>query len=248
DSQAAKALRDKYEVEIKMQCFANLFHLLLSDDSLSLGSMLAENINNDQIGPESSYTAEVENICAGSVPATVADLINRASRECVEVRPADASAKQEVCSGCGAVTEELPYLEILCVPDAQSNVLAPEAGDCKEEDSSETKSLDSFEKQGSLILLAWSKPPEDDADYKAEDEDGEAEQYQDILSSVGIHLKSSQCEKTIQERDSEEVDALAHHDAQFCRSAMEESRRGTALAASHITFSLSLIWVSPPLF
>ncbi|KAK5606599.1 hypothetical protein CRENBAI_018138 [Crenichthys baileyi] len=198
DSQAAKALRDKYEVEIKMQCFTNLLHLLISDDPLSLGSMLAENINNDQIRPESSCTGEVENICAGSVPATVADLINRASRECVEVRPADDSAKQEVCSGCGAVMEELPYLEILCVPDAQSNVLAPEAGDCKEEDGNETK-------QGSLIPLAWSKPPEDDADYKAEDEDGEAELYQDILSSIGIHLPSSQCEETIQERDSEEL-------------------------------------------
>lgn len=107
--------------------------------------------------------------------------------------------------GCGAIMEELPYLEIPCVPDAQANALCPEARADWEEDGCErheTKSLESLEKQGSLIPLAWSKPPEDDADYRAEDEDGEA----DILSNTGIQIQPSQCKETVQETDSKEVD------------------------------------------
>ncbi|XP_036000928.1 uncharacterized protein LOC110369234 [Fundulus heteroclitus] len=199
DSQAAHALRERYEAELKTQCFTNLLHLLNPDDPCQTpGSLLAENAGSEQIGPELSCTAEVENICERSVPAAAADLINRAGGESVEARTADGSVQQEVCSGCGAVMEELPYLEILCVPEAQAQAAAPEAGACREEDSSETKSLESFEKQGSLIPLAWSKPPEEDADYSAEDEAEEADQYQDFPRSTAIQVQSTQCEETAQ--------------------------------------------------
>lgn len=71
----------------------------MADDPLIPGSMLAKNINNEQVTPESSCTGEVENIYAESVPTTTTDLTNEPSREHVEVPTAGGSAKQEVCSG-----------------------------------------------------------------------------------------------------------------------------------------------------
>ncbi|XP_043980615.1 uncharacterized protein LOC122835532 isoform X2 [Gambusia affinis] len=220
DSQAAQALREKYKAELQTQRFPNLLHLLMSDDPLIPGSMLAEHINNELVTPESSCTGEVENIYAESVPTTTTDLTNEPSRERLEVPTAGGSAKQEVCSGCGAIMEELPYLEILCVPDAQANAPTPEAGAGREEDIN--TNLESFDKQGSLIPLAWSKPPEDDADRKAEEGDGEAEKYQDTLSSLGTQGQSTQCEEAVQKRDSKEVDTLAQYDAQFADQQLKK--------------------------
>ncbi|XP_027896771.1 uncharacterized protein LOC114158978 [Xiphophorus couchianus] len=220
DSQAAQALREKYEAELQTQRFPNLLHLLMADDPLIPGSMLAKNINNEQVTSESSCTGEVENIYAESVPTTTTDLTNEPSRESVEVPTAGGSAKQEVCSGCGAIMEELPYLEILYVPDAQANAPTPEAGAGREEEIN--TNLECFDKQGSLIPLAWSKPPEDDADHKAEEGDGEAEKYQDTLSSLGTQGQSTQFEEVVQKRDSKVVDTLAQYDAQFADQQLKK--------------------------
>ncbi|XP_008410671.1 uncharacterized protein LOC103466681 [Poecilia reticulata] len=211
DSQAAQALREKYEAELQTRRFPNLLNLLMSDDPLISGSMLVENINDEQVTPESSCTGEVENIYAASVPTATTDLTNEPSRD----PTAGGSAKQDVCSGCGAIMEELPYLEILCVPDAQANAPTPEAGAGREEEIN--ANLESFDKQGSLIPLAWSKPPEDDAEGV-----GEAEKYQDTLSRLGIQGQSTQCEEADQRRDSKEVDTLAQYDAQFADQQLKK--------------------------
>ncbi|XP_015239495.1 PREDICTED: uncharacterized protein LOC107090559 [Cyprinodon variegatus] len=205
DSKAAQAFREQYEAEIKTKRFTNLHNLLISDDPLTLGSMGAENYKH--FGPQTSCTAEVENICAGSVPATMSDSIIRASEECVEVPTTDGSVEQEVCSGCGAVIEELPYLEILCVPDAQVRAHVPEAGVCREEDDSETNSHQSFEKQGSLIPLAWSKQTQDETDCMVVVGDEEAAQGQDTLGSIGILAQSNPLEEKAQEKDGDEASA-----------------------------------------
>lgn len=132
-------------------------------------------------------------------------------------------------AGCGATMEDLPYLEILCVSDATSNAqqsLAAEGGAHEEEEGSATRSPQSYEKQGSLITLAWSKPP--DEDYEAEA--AGTGQSQDVGSSLKTQVQPShtsstaehtQWEETSGERDGEDLkpalfesDSTGHPDAQ----------------------------------
>lgn len=107
-------------------------------------------------------------------------------------------------TGCGAVMEDLPYLEILCVSDAREG-LAADGGAKEEAEGSELKSPQSCEKQGSLITLAWSKPPEDDIDSAAEPADGCTGQIQDGARSLKTQARPTQCDVSDQERDGEEL-------------------------------------------
>ena len=62
--------------------------------------------------------------------------------------------------GCGAALEELPYLEILCVSDTAAEPRhgrPEEEGGCEEEEDQRGEREQGYEKQGSLITLAWSK-------------------------------------------------------------------------------------------
>lgn len=104
--------------------------------------------------------------------------------------------------GCGAIMEDLPYLEILCVPDTRGDALeslAAEEGTCKEDEGSVTESHQSYDKQRCLITLAWSKPSEDEA----ETANRETEQNHD--NSTKTQIQSTQCEKIVQETDGEDV-------------------------------------------
>lgn len=119
--------------------------------------------------------------------------------------------------------EDLPYLEILCFSDATLNnhqSLTEERGAQEEEDGSTSNSPQSYEKQGSLITLAWSKPPDDDTDYEAESADGGRGQSLDSESSVKSQNQSSdtsssteytQCEETPGESYDEESGCTGHH-------------------------------------
>lgn len=107
-------------------------------------------------------------------------------------------------TGCGAVMEDLPYLEILCVSDAREG-LAADGGAKEEAEGSELKSPQSCEKQGSLITLAWSKPPEDDIDSAAEPADGCTGQIQDGARSLKMQARPTQCDVSDQERGGEEL-------------------------------------------
>lgn len=112
------------------------------------------------------------------------------------------------------IIEVLPYLEILCISDATSNTpqsLAAEGGAQVEDGGSGTKSPQSYEKQGSLITLAWSKPPEDDTDLKTQIQPSD-------INSTGEH---TQFEETSGERDREglkptlvQSDSTGHPEAQ----------------------------------
>lgn len=126
--------------------------------------------------------------------------------------------------------EELPYLEILCVSDATHQSLTAEGGAQEEEEGSATKSPQSYEKQGSLITLAWSKPPEDDTDYDTEAADGGTGQSHDSEDSLKTQVQPSdisstaeytQCEETSGESQDKELKptlfqsgSTGHHDTQ----------------------------------
>lgn len=99
--------------------------------------------------------------------------------------------------------EDLPYLEILCVPDTRGDALErldADGGSWKEDEASKTESQQSYEKQRSLIALAWSKPSEDE---KAATASGETEQ--NLEDGTKTQVQSTQCGKTVQETDGEDV-------------------------------------------
>ncbi len=116
--------------------------------------------------------------------------------------------------GCGAAMEDLPYLEILCVSDATSNAhqsLAAEGGAHEAEEGSAARSPQSYEKQGSLIALAWSKPPEEACEAEA----AGTGQSQDVGSSLKTRVQPSdirstaehtQCAETSGDRDREDLE------------------------------------------
>lgn len=121
--------------------------------------------------------------------------------------------------------EELPYLEIFCVSDATSDThqnIATHKGTQQDEDGS-TTSAQSYEKQGSLITLAWSKPPDGDTDYDVESADGYTGKSLDSESGVETRVQSSdmsstagqtQCDETSGESQDEEAGSTVHRDAQ----------------------------------
>lgn len=122
--------------------------------------------------------------------------------------------------------EELPYLEILCVSNATSNThqsIAIEKRAQEEEDGSTTTSAQSYEKQGSLITLAWSKPPDADTDNDAESAGVGTGQSLDSESSMHTRVRSgdmgstagdTQCDETSGESHDEECGSTGHRDVQ----------------------------------
>lgn len=113
-----------------------------------------------------------------------------------------------ITPGCGAAIEDPPYLEFLCVSDPASNthqsLTADGEGAQEATEANAVKSPQSYEKQGSLITLAWSKLPEDDNDSEEE-----AAQVQPIdISSTDEHTHG---EETSEERDKEDLKPTHHH-------------------------------------
>lgn len=87
-------------------------------------------------------------------------------------------------TGCGVDIEVLPYLEIMGGSDAKGYTAS---SSLKEEGGQGEGSGISFEKQGSLITQAWSKPAEDDSDCEAE-----AVGYsQDVERRLKTHIQQS---------------------------------------------------------
>ncbi|XP_051237928.1 uncharacterized protein LOC127353026 [Dicentrarchus labrax] len=172
--QHVQALRDEYESELQVQRYTNLLQLLVSDTPLILtpSSNFTENSSNEQIAAQSHCGGPVDaqNSSGEPAEASTVNSVSSDSRELNQVQVADGTDKQDVCIGCGVAMEDLPYLEILCVSDAASNAhqsldaeTGPQEGEC-----GASKSPQSYEKQGSLITLAWSKPTEEDTDCEAE--------------------------------------------------------------------------------
>ncbi|XP_038562067.1 uncharacterized protein LOC119893800 [Micropterus salmoides] len=235
--QGVQALRDEYESALQAKRYTNPLQLLVSDAPLTSCSILTpypnvtEMSSNEHITAQSccSGPAEAQNSSGAPAEAPRFVSIRRASRELNRVQAADGTDKQDVCTGCGVTVEELPYLEILCVSDAASNThrsIAAEGGAQEELEGSAAKSPQSYEKQGSLIALAWSKPPDDDTDYEAEAAVGGTGQSLDVESSSKTQVQKSdmnstaehtECEETSGEKDREDLfqsDLTGHRDTQ----------------------------------
>nr|XP_020469242.1 uncharacterized protein LOC109967772 [Monopterus albus] len=206
-AQHLQVLRDKYKSELQAQDYTNLLQLLISDAPLTSGFVptpcphLIENSSSEQMATEffCSVPGEAQNISDRSAKALTADS--------VRVQAADGTDKQDICAGCGVVMEELPYLEILYVSEASNTHqnLAAERGAQEEEEGSTTKSPKSYEKQGSLIPLAWSKPPDNDIDCDAKSADGDTGQRQDGDSSVEIQGQLSDKSSTAEHTQHDEA-------------------------------------------
>lgn len=212
---------------------------LTSGSILTSCPNITENSSNEQIAAQScsSGPVDAENSSGGPAEALTVHSIRSDSRGLNGDQAAEGTDKQDVCTGtanthihqlpyshsysyntlhypgCGAAMEDLPYLEILCVSDATCNAhqsLAADGGAQVEEENSATKSPRSYEKQGSLITLAWSKPPGEDTDYEAET----AGQSQDVESSLKTQVQprdinstaeDMQSAETFEERDREDL-------------------------------------------
>ncbi|KAM4618266.1 uncharacterized protein ACJ7VT_007672 [Polymixia lowei] len=158
-----QSLRNEYQTEPQEQHLTNLLHLLTSDAPPTSDSLLINDPIIAQKGPTGPLTAHNSN---------TADPIRSARREPNPEQIEDGFERHDLCTGCGANMEDLPYLEILCVSDVTniSNEGHAEEKGAEEgqEEGSPRKTPQSYEKQGSLITLAWSKPPEENTDYQAE--------------------------------------------------------------------------------
>ncbi|XP_029909412.1 uncharacterized protein LOC115360574 [Myripristis murdjan] len=186
NAQRLRALRDKYDSEVQEQRLATLLQLLtsaalLTSDSLLIADpTLNQNSSTEQITAQDCRTGplQAQNSSTGPLEApnsSTADSIGRARREPNQAQAADGIEKQDVCTGCGVAMEDLPYLEILCVSEVtniSSDGHTAERGGAQEgqEEGSPRKTPQNYEKQGSLITLAWSKPREDDTDHQTEAE------------------------------------------------------------------------------
>ncbi|CAK6951145.1 uncharacterized protein LOC121897345 [Scomber scombrus] len=220
-TQHLQALQDECESQLQSKHYTNLHKLLISDATFTSGSILNPNTNMTQSSSKEQITAEsccrepvdAQNISAESYDTLTVVSVRRASRELKGVQTEDGTNAHDVCTECGAAMEDLPYLEILCVSDTTSNtpeVFAAEGGAQDEEEASATKSPQSCEKQGSLIAVAWSKPPEDDTNNEAEAADRKTAQSQDGKSSLktrDIHstAEQTQCEETAAQSHNEEL-------------------------------------------
>ncbi|KAF6735043.1 hypothetical protein FQA47_002633 [Oryzias melastigma] len=185
-----QALRDKYIYEIQTQRFSSLLHLLNTDFP---DPNLTDNSSKDQ--SRSSCGSDEEHMSKASAEAPGADSIKS---ELDEV-PA-AEDKKELCSGCGAVIEDLPYLEISCASDVQA--VAPDV-EANSEESSATATPESYEKQESLIALAWSKPTDCDT--------ADAGQSPDVKGSEMTPILPAQSTETVQQGDGEEQKSALLH-------------------------------------
>lgn len=129
------------------------------------------------------------------------------------------------------------------MPDAKVMAHVPEAGVCSEEDDSETNSHQSFEKQGSLIPLAWSKQTQDETDCMVVVGDEEAAQSQDTLGSIGILAQSNPLEENAQEKDGDEASAQHNVSLHIC-----SGRKKNSITSTPYSILTHLFDFFPPLF
>ncbi|XP_056243135.1 uncharacterized protein LOC130176210 [Seriola aureovittata] len=250
-AQHVQVLRDEYESELQAQRYTNLLQLLISDDPLTSSSMLipnpnlitlnTENSSKEQKKDQSCSSGAVEAQDIGAGPGGIVS-VRGMDKEGNGVQAADVTDKQDVCTGCETVMEEIPYLEILCASAATSTnhqSLTVEGGHQEEEEGSATRSPQNYEKQGSLITLAWSKPPVDDTDYDTEAADGGTGQSQDSESSLRIQVQPSdisstaeytQCEEPSGESHDEELKPTLTESGSMCQHNAQSAEKGGQLS------------------
>ncbi|XP_078804942.1 uncharacterized protein LOC144992455 isoform X2 [Oryzias latipes] len=221
------ALRDKYIDEIQTQRFSGLLQLLSTDWKLFPDPKLPD--NRDQSRPQSLCRSDEEHISGASAEAPGTDAIKSASSELQEVLTAED--KKELCSGCGAVIEDLPYLEISSASDVQG--LTPDGSTVEgayNGESSATGTPDSYEKQESLIPLAWSKPTDCDTDCQVDAANVGSGQSPDVQGSEMTPILPAQSRKAVPQIDVEEQKSTLAQcvSAQSAEQATTEEQRQTA--------------------
>ncbi|XP_034031382.1 uncharacterized protein LOC117514921 [Thalassophryne amazonica] len=191
-----QTLQDDYKSQLQTKHFNNLLQLLIADAPFTSASLcnacsiLCQKSSKDQATCQSSCIGPDE--CHIGVAWAVESLNNsldesvRPRGELCVVQDEDALGEEDVCAGGCAVTEELPYLEILCVSEStrgRQDGLNVSGGSQEEEDGSPAKCTQNYEKQGSLITLAWRKL-DDHSDNKAESAGGLTAQSGDTVTDI----------------------------------------------------------------
>ncbi|KAM8892205.1 uncharacterized protein AB9W97_012336 isoform 2-T2 [Spinachia spinachia] len=290
-ARCVQALREAYESELQAPRHTNLLQLI-SNAPFTSGSILPPYTNLTENSPDEQMAAL--SCCRGAADdphssgePSEAPMMDPVGEQNV-TRAEERANKEDVCKGtanggkpgphtpypqprhgCETVSEDLPYLEILCVSDATSQSLdAVREAHGEEEVGSATKIPRSYEKRGSLITLAWSKPAVEDTG----DREGAAGQSQDVQpkdrSGTAEHTA---LEGTAGERDRGEMKPSVLHSADHqcstagqpflnpCYSAtvesaraepeMEESKcdlRTRALVAETLQAARAHLLVDPP--
>nr|XP_015207782.1 PREDICTED: uncharacterized protein LOC107078005 [Lepisosteus oculatus] len=131
----------------------------------------------------------------------------------------DYQEGEDVCSACGNVfsSEEAPYLEVVCAADSTQGQFGLEGiGVEGEEITSQAEA--NFEKQGSLIAVAWSKQTEqsiDDTPLPEESENIEAD-FPNELERELITIPS--------EKQPEEISHDAASDSVFVNDTLQAEK------------------------
>ncbi|KAK5867485.1 hypothetical protein PBY51_011972 [Eleginops maclovinus] len=221
-----QALQDEYKSELQAPLYTNFLQLI---SGAPLTSILTtdpnskESSSNEQIAAQSCISGQVDAQNSSNVPDEASSVDSVSDLQVVQAT--ECTDEQDICTGCGAVMEDLPYLEILSVSNATSNTHQSHAADggAQEEDvSTATKSPQSYEKQGSLIAFAWSQPAEEDTDYEAAGAAG-GEQGQEVRSSdTSSTAEHTQCEETSAESDREEKKPTQLHSESTDQSADQQ--------------------------
>lgn len=144
-----------------------------------------------------------------------------------------------ISAGCGAVIEDLPYLEISCASDVQG--LTPDGSTVEgayNGESSATGTPDSYEKQESLIPLAWSKPTDCDTDCQVDAANVGSGQSPDVQGSEMTPILPAQSRKAVPQIDVEEQKSTLAQ----CVSAQSAEQATTEEQVAHQCTGLFLFY------
>ncbi|XP_052330831.1 uncharacterized protein LOC118401160 isoform X3 [Oncorhynchus keta] len=187
--QCLLSLIEEYESELREPRLSCLLTLLTSNPCLASDPNTLLTVVDPCLGPSDSIS--VQNISSASPPTD----LTRGDPE--------HQHTGDLCTGCGTALapEDLPYLEILCVSDtihsldthhtpSASNGFSAEREVCEGREAREgshRKTPQSYEKQGSLITLAWSKPPDGDTEQQTGTVMSTATEQQEEVGEVSVH-------------------------------------------------------------
>ncbi|XP_020335618.2 uncharacterized protein LOC109888862 [Oncorhynchus kisutch] len=187
--QCLLSLIEEYESELREPRLSCLLTLLTSNPCLASDPNTLLTVVDPCLGPSDSIS--VQNISSASPPTD----LTRGDPE--------QQHTGDLCTGCGTALapEDLPYLEILCVSDtihsldthhtpSASNGFSAEREVCEGREAREgshRKTPQSYEKQGSLITLAWSKPPDGDTEQHTGTVMSTATEQQEEVGEVSVH-------------------------------------------------------------
>ncbi|XP_055796011.1 uncharacterized protein LOC129866976 [Salvelinus fontinalis] len=182
-------LIEEYESELREPRLSCLLTLLTSNPCLTSDPNTLLTAVDPCLGPSDSISVQINSSASPPTDLTRGDT--------------EQQHTGDLCTGCGTALapEDLPYLEILCVSDtihsldthhtpSASNGFSAEREVCEGREAREgshRKTPQSYEKQGSLITLAWSKPPDGDTEQQTGTVMSTATEQQEEVGEVSVH-------------------------------------------------------------